>query len=211
MGSNPRVSDGEIRAFWGWFERHADRLAESLDDDMNLQEELDGRLAAFGVAWEVGPGSNAENALAVSPDGDPDLLPLTRRIVALAPKMKGWELHPARPARTPSLEFSIVSSRDAREIRIDCRSWRYVLTRSPDASLDIIVEQENLAGVEENDRYVAAVLLLDGLLGEEVRLSRIRWVEPVLHLDAARARSATPVSCLPDHLKKLSSRDTPST
>jgi hypothetical protein len=143
--------DSDVLEFWAWFASIADDLA---DDFMNeaLQDALDARLGRLGeVAWELGPGATAENALAISPDGDPDLLPLTQRIVAMAPELRRWEFHPARPARSESMEFLIGTSGDD-EIAIDARSWRYVLFEYPDLTFDVVLEQANLADVSDDER-----------------------------------------------------------
>lgn len=193
------ATDNEILDFWAWFASVADKLGDDFMDNP-LQEALDARLGCLGeVGWELGPGSTAECALAISPDGDPDVLPLTLRIVALAPALSRWEFHPARPARAENLEFSIETSPGG-ELSIDARSWRYVLFEFPHGTFDIVVEQENLADVSDDDRYTAAVVLLDALLGEGTRLLRIRDVEPLPALNPAQGKKANPISLLPEHL-----------
>lgn len=194
--------DKDVLEFWAWFASIADELGDDFTNQA-LQDALDARLGRFGeIAWELGPGSTAENALAVSPDGDPDLLPLTQRIVAMAPTLPGWEFHPARPARAESLEFSIGTS-SGDEIAVDAQSWRYVLFKFPDKTFDIVLEQQNLTDVSDDDRYTAAVVLLDALLGEGKRLLRIREVEPVAALNPEQGKKANPITVLPEHLDSL--------
>jgi hypothetical protein len=195
-------NDSKISAFWAWFATIADKLGDDFDNE-TLQDELDARLAGLGeIAWELGPGSTAENALAISPDGDPELLPLTQRIVSMAPELSRWEFLPARPARAASLEFSIATSSGG-ELSIDARSWRYVLFKFPDTMFDIVLEQGDLPDASEDDRYIAAAVLLDGLLGEGKRLLRIRDVEPVIALSPEQAKKANPITVLSEHLDSL--------
>lgn len=195
-------TDENIMAFWTWFQRIADELAESFESP-RLLNELDAHVSQLGdVSWELGPGSHAENALAISPDGAADLLPLTRRIVSLAPQIPGWEFLPARPARVPHFTFSITST-SGQMIDVDAHKWRYVLYRFPDGSFDIVLEQVGLLPDSADDRYMAAVTFLDGLLGEASRLARIRDVEPVDALTVEQAQKANPVTVLRDHLDSL--------
>lgn len=199
---SPPPDDKDILEFWAWFASIADALGDDFNNEV-LQDALDARLGRLGeIAWELGPGSTAENALAISPDGDPGLLPLTRRIVAMAPRLGRWEFHPARPPRAECLEFSIGTS-SGDEIDVDAQSWRYVLFEFPDKTFDIVIEQQNLADVTADNRYTAAVVLLDALLGEGKRLLRIREVEPVAALNPQQGKKANPIAVLPEHLDSL--------
>lgn len=195
-------NDKDVATFWAWFASIADELGDDLTNEA-LHDELDARLARLGeIAWELGPGSTAENALAISPDGNPALLRLTQRIVAMAPTLPRWEFHSSRPARAESLEFSI-STTAGDEIAIDARSWKYVLYRLPNKTFDIVVEQPNLDGATDDDRYTAAIVLLDGLLGEGKRLLRIGDIEPVVALKADEAKKSNIITMLSEQLDSL--------
>jgi hypothetical protein len=199
-------SDASILAFWSWFRSIADELADDFENQ-DLLDALDGRISELGdLAWELGPGSVAENVLAISPDGERELLPLTQRIVSLAPEIPHWELLPARPPRSPSLELSITDSA-GRELQIDAHAWRYVLFRFRDGMCDLVLEQNDLKHVSEGDRYTVATLVLDGLLGEQMRLLRIQDVEPVVTLPREQAKKASPITDLAAHLRSLSKPD----
>jgi hypothetical protein len=197
------ISSKAIQSFWDWFATIADRLGDNFEDSQLLGE-LSARVSTLGnVSWELGPGTDAENALAISPDGDPDLLPLTQRIVSMAPTLFRWEFLSARPARAVALAFSIATS-GGRDISIDAQPWRYVLFRFPNETFDLVLEQNNLVAAADDDRYTAAVVLLDGLLGEATRLLRIHDIEPVVALRSDLEPKATNISMLPAHLRSLS-------
>lgn len=192
-------SDETIATFWEWFGDVCDALAR--DSNSELLEELDRQLMLLGVAgWELGPGEAEPNALTVSPDGDPELLLVTRRIVSLAPPAPGWEFYSALRPRPLPLAF-ILGDSEADGVKVDARAWKYVLYEYPDGLCDIVVEQAG--GVRESDRYTAAVVALDGLLGEEVRLSRIHEVEPTARLARNLRSRAMPLDALPRHLESL--------
>ena len=194
--------DEKILAFWSWFQSVAEQLSENYDNPALLAD-LDAKVSELGnLAWELGPGSREENALAISPDGVAEWLPITQRIAAMAPAIPRWEFHPARPARDWNLEFSITASAGG-DIDIDAREWRYVIFRFPDGTFDLILEQNNLFSASDEDRFTASVVLLDGLLGEARRLLWIRDVESVVNLPHDQVAKANPINVLPEHLNSL--------
>ena len=199
MSNHP--NENEIGAFWGWFSTIASELATDLEND-DLLQALDERVSRLGVAWELGPGTTRPSALAITPDGDRDLLPLTRHIVALAPQIPGWELLAARPPRNPSLTFSLRQTGSGSEVEIDATRWRYVLFRFQDGTFDAVIHQQGTE-IDDSSRHAAAALCLDGILGEAKRLELIRDIEPVAALGSEIENRANPISALADHLRSL--------
>lgn len=196
------LDESRVTAFWEWFRRIADELGEDLRNEA-IHDEIDRRLEGLGdVQWELGPGEREPYFLAISPDGDPDLLPLTRQIVALAPPIDGWEFLPARPARGPVDEFTMEGTR-GQEITVRTGRWRYTLLRYPDGMLHVVLEQGAIEGADEGERYAAASLFLCFALGEEQLLLRIAKIEPVESMDEDDARSSHNVDGLRDHLDSL--------
>lgn len=192
-----------IERFWKWFQQVADDLGKNLENDTILQE-LDRRVSELGnVAWEVGPGKIEPSALVITPDGAVGEIEKCRRIVALAPTIEGWEFHSARPPRQWDLRFMI--ERDAGGfMNIDARGWRYVLFRFPDHTFDIVLEAHNLDKATSQERYRAAVVLLDGILGEIRRLKRIKGIDIVISLTQEQETSASAIEVLGEHLESLS-------
>lgn len=196
------ATDTKVEAFWRWFQSIAAELASNFENP-ELLAQLDRRVSQLGdLAWELGPGQHEANALVITPDGAPEWLGATQHIVALAPVIAGWEFHWARPPRAWDLQFSIESG-SGETIEVDARDWRYVLFRFPDETFDIVLEQGNLTAAGEDDRYTAAVVLLDGVLGESNRLKHIDGIEAVLKLSDEHAAHASRVDTLSEHLNSL--------
>lgn len=194
--------DEHIDAFWSWFCGIAGRLEASFDTPALLRQ-LDHEVRKLGnLAWELGPGVGAENALTLSPDGDPELLQLTERIVARAPALPRWELFDSRQPREPAYVFSLGGGASD-DLAIDASGWRYALLRYRDGGIGLVLEQGNLAGASEADRYLAACILVDGLLGERRRLRWVTDVQPVRALADDLAAKANPVTVLVNHLRQL--------
>lgn len=180
-------------AFWAWFQA----VAGATDDE--LRRELDARVASLGeLAWEIG-SSAAGRRLAISPGGNPDLLPLTRAVVARAPRVSGWTFHPARPPKDWDLTFSLGA-----DVRIDARGWRYLLQRYADGTLDVEIAAPDLMRYEEPIRIHAARIALDGELGEERRLARVQDVFVYYDFEAADAPRIRP---FPDLKRELDAQD----
>jgi hypothetical protein len=198
----------EIREFWQWFESVAQQLATN--SHPAILDQLNDHVTNLGdISWELGPGVGAENALVISPDGKPEWLPVTRDIVAMAPAIPGWEFHHARPPKQWDLQFAIECS-SGEMLEIDARTWRYVLFEFPDGTFDLVIEQPNLVSAEHDDRWLACMILVDGLLGEATRLTFITDMDPVLTLPLEIAGNATPIGRLPTHFDSvLQSRGKP--
>lgn len=200
--SSDHAPSREIQIFWQWFETIAADLGKDFDDPALLGE-LDRRVSELGdVSWEIGPGLVEECALVITPDGSKDQLATSRSIVESAPQIRGWEFHWAKPPKRWEKQFEIESDRGG-VIPVDARSWRYVLFRFPDGTFDVILEQSNLAAASEGDRYTAAVVLLDGILGELRRLELIGGIEAVAALPKEQEAKASPIDVLSKHLESL--------
>lgn len=167
-------------AFWAWF------ASASQATDAELRRELDARVARLGeLAWEL--GSDAQGRwLAVSPGGNPDLLPLTRAVVARAPRLPGWTFHPAKPPGTWDRTFALGAA------RIDANGWRCLLQRFPDGTLDVEIAAPDLMKYEEPIRIHAARIALDRELGEERRLAVVQDVYVYYGFEEADAPRVLP-------------------
>jgi hypothetical protein len=198
--------DAQIAEFWNWFQSVANDLAQAKFDDKSLLAELEMRVLEMGdVAWELGPGLLEKHALIISPDGAKEWLPVTEHIVDQAPSIPDWEFQSARPPRDWDMRFSIEGS-NGRHLEIDARPWRYVLFKYPDNTFDIVVEQNNLQLVSEDERYTAAVVFLDGTIGERKRVALLADIEPVETFSAEHAQKANPMHQLVQHLEFLNSK-----
>lgn len=197
-----RSDDDPIAEFWQWFESVAGTLARDFENP-EVIEALNRRVGELGeMAWELGPGIKEENMLVLSPDGDVSRLHETRALIGRAPSLPGWEFHPARPARPSPLKFSIDTD-SSRKLEVDAERWSYVLLRFKDGSTEVIVEQPESAEWSEDDRWAAAIVALDGLLGEERRLAGIDTLDIVPEMPDEYKTKRKPLACLSGQLSSL--------
>ncbi|TCC99444.1 hypothetical protein [Pedobacter hiemivivus] len=188
--------------FWDWFSKHCKDLGENFDNE-KLLTEIDDRLTDLGgFAWEIGPGTKADNQLVISPGGDLSLLPVTKGIVSYAKIIPGWEFHYAKPPKEWDLIFDFEKD-NGDLIEIDASNWQYVLLKYEDGKFEIIIQVHDLDGLSENDKLVASGILLDGILGEEVRMLRISYIDVVRKIDNQYASKSTDIKYLDNHLKTL--------
>ncbi|MBL9037916.1 MAG: hypothetical protein JNG84_05305 [Archangium sp.] len=190
-----------VQEFWNWFSKNHGDFGEQFENRA-LIEQLDAWVTTLGpYVWEIGPGLTEANALVISPGGDPELLEETKRIVALAPALEGWEFHSTKPQKAWNLTFEILT--DMFQLEVKAHDWRYVLLRYPDGKFEIILRAPELMGLEPDTRTTAAEILLDGMLGEAMRMQFIDVIDVVGEYEAAHAQKNNAIEHLPAHLAKL--------
>jgi hypothetical protein len=199
-GSDSTVTDRNwsttVDAFWEWFQGVHDSFGDQFENSA-LISELDRRVNELGdFAWEVGPGHVAPNALAISPGGDRDRLVLAREVVMRAPHVPGWEFFAGKPAKGWMPRFT-VDGPDGVAVDVDADAWRYVV-RHERGSRVILVEANNLPTLPTSYRRWAAEILLDSILGEELRLEAFDEVRVVDAFAASDVKSARPINRVRD-------------
>ena len=191
-------------SFWKWFSSVAERLDESFEQN-DILEDLDREVGALGpVVWELGPGVTRPNALVISPNGDPEVLSLSQRIVSMAPSIQKWEFastKPPKPWPREPLRFGTAQG----EIRVDIRQWEYILAGLDDGTYELVILARNLRGVDSALYQTIGVVVLDLVLGEEKRLTSISSFSVRTALDKSEARlPRSRLEYLGSHLEHLS-------
>jgi len=70
-------------------------------DDPDVQLEINERILNIhdGLTWEVGPDVSKPQFFAISPNTDPELLPITVALIRAAPEHPDWAFYAARPRK----------------------------------------------------------------------------------------------------------------
>jgi hypothetical protein len=188
--------DASSSAFWVWLEQNSQQLANNVED-FQLVAALDRRVHLLHphLSWEIGPGMKTDWHLAISPNLNKDLVDVARRIVAQAPTIPRWEFFPARQPKTwdGRLELGIKSGA---RVQLDASKWKYVLLRYPDGAHEIILHADNVDPLQEDDRWTAAAIVLESILGEETLMERVEKFELTGSIDAELAANEKPISLL---------------
>jgi hypothetical protein len=183
----------KIREFWRWFKTVAEELAAApLNPD--ILEELDWRIERLhpGLAWEIGPGSHAAWQLVISPNLDPALRRTACKVVSLAPEVADWEFSPMRRPKEWNFEFTLQLERGG-SIHVDASRWRFVLLRHADGSYEILLQGSSLPPMTDRERWHAATVVLESILGEQKLMEFDGEYELVDRLDGDFARRARPI------------------
>jgi len=190
------ASSESIDQFWRWFSKVAERLAANVEDS-GLLSELDARLLGINphLSWEVGPGLAKPWQLVVSPNLDQELRATSRLIVSRAPLLDGWEFHAARQPKAWDYHFALERG-TGESVRLDAASWTFVLLRHPDGAHEILLKSSDLPPLSEDERWQAAAVVLESILGEDVMMDKVGEFELVDQLEPRFAEKARPIRSL---------------
>ena len=189
-----------IGEFWVWFAANSEQVRKAynhgdypwIDEAVNpLLEKI-----APDMAWEMGPYCLPNDAFVLSPTTRENLA-ITKRAVALAPVIAGWRFLPAKPAKELlSLEFVI----EDRSVNAD--NWRYKLTsynKGEFVDIEILFDLADAPCSEDEDMFCE--LVVEALIGEELRLDRVGYLNPRTVDDVSAIEKATPMTHLKKHLE----------
>ncbi len=197
-----------ISEFWTWFSSSAEQireeLAASLTDSLAGTSigELDERVRRLGaeLRWEIGPFLDNTTFLAISPNGSPDNLWLTRQVVDAAPAITGWRFLPAKPPKNDKrFRFQFGGK------RIDTSRWHYVLVRWENPiQYGVTWIPNSVAQLGDVSLDALAWFVLDSEIGEEAAISLFEFSE----IGSDLASSASKIEEFRDHFSDLRTNDT---
>jgi len=162
--------------FWNWFRTNAAELQRAIESDhtasvVNLMNE-GATLLPASLGWEVGPHGDGL-MLALALNGDLDNLAPANELISDAPELDGWSFHVGRPPKRWDLRFTMPDG-DGRAIDFDANTWRYGLVAFDGGRFfDVTVVAPEGGALDEATREQAAILVLQGILGE------VRFLEVV--------------------------------
>jgi Family of unknown function (DUF695) len=194
-----------ISAFWAWWQDEgASQIAAAISagDPERLVPVLSARVQAIdpGLAWELGSGTVSQHLLVVSPEGDPALRALARRWLRTAPSGDPvWAYADARPGAADP-EGVVLTIVDA---AIDVAS-AVAGARVAGAALDVQVFHPAFPELPDDARQIAAILLVDAVLGEAAAQT---WIGTVQVANAPPLDAVPLVGLLPV-VRELSSSHT---
>jgi len=175
-------ADSATGDFWTWWSGGRDRVAQAIASggfDDRLIGEITKAVGSIhpAMAWELEPGTTAQHAFCISPEGNAELRQVALRWLASAPPADPtWEYHASKQARLALMgleigtwrfdleEMRAIASWDASRRRVDVRLWHPLFAEAP-----------------ENVRLQASFIFLDALLGED---DVERWVGRIDPLEA---------------------------
>jgi hypothetical protein len=189
-----KMTPKKITAFWVWFNSISGKLAANVEDK-NMLEALDNRVRELHprLSWEIGPGKTREWQFVISPNLDRDLRKLASTIVAQAPVLPDWQFYAARRPKHWNYQFQLESGDGERVKNLDASNWKFVLLEYPDETHEILLEAWDAPSLGDDERWQAAAIVLESILGEDTLLDRIDDFELVSKLEPQFAESARPI------------------
>jgi hypothetical protein len=206
------MSDGEaerqelssrISSFWAWF-----RTAVAFGGEVNdpkLLRELDDQVSILNpnLSWELGPGFSEPWRFVISPNLDRELRELATEVIAHAPVLSNWEFYSSRQPKR--WDYRIVLLPDNGDpIELDASNWTFVLLRYPDGSHELLLKGRDLPALTESERWQAAAIVLESVLGEELTMQRIDHFELLEELEPKFAPKERPIQELRDAIRGCS-------
>jgi hypothetical protein len=191
-----------VDEFWRWFVAHDKNVREAYESRNThwLDTELSARVGriAQGTSWEIGPYSLPDHAFVLSP-GTRKELAAVKAAVARAPRVRGWHFIACKPPKDLlSLTFELVNVSNA---STNADSWVYRMTSyngGEFADLEIFFEPS--AAPSLGKEGTLCELVVEALLGEELRLDRIGAITPVSVPDVRAIENTTAMKHLRPHL-----------
>ena len=186
-----------IDEFWLWFREVAPALESNIETPAILKE-LDTRLRNLNpkLSWEIGPGVFKPCQLVISPNLNRDLRGKAEKIVTGAPVLPAWEFYAARQRKEWQYKLELGGDR----LPIDASEWTFVLLRYPDGTHEVLLKGKDLPPLSPDERWQAAAITLESILGEEVVLDRVSEFDLVGKLEPRFADRERPIQRLREAL-----------
>lgn len=204
--SQERINE-KIEAFWDWFVEQEQTIKaffteEEEVDKERLVDEMDNLVLDLGrFAWRIGPEGETTYFLLISPNRDPELLKLSKRIMAAAPDLSDWNFYPAKQPRPWDWKLQLHDDW-LMEHEVDASGWQYVLTERPGKQLEITFEAQNLDRFDAETQKEAVELALINLMGEEWLIRHVEKVRVQSAFEESRRAKAYSVQGLREELRK---------
>jgi len=197
------MDKAQIQNFWKWFVKNVSQF-KSDDADQKLFDQLDQKIQELGeFDWELGE-LKKEWFFVISPNFNEELLLQTEQIISQAPECPGWIFFSARQKKDWDLIWDMPNAQGSL-IKVDARSWEYLLYQFDDGSFDIDISPVGFKGDLET-KYVAIDFVLAGILGEREYLSLIKGINLVNKFKGKDQKMVSELKNLEKHIFSLSQK-----
>jgi hypothetical protein len=99
--------------------------------------------------------------------------------------LEGWEFYSARRPKEWDYKFCIErAGSEAEPIELDASAWSFVLLEYLDGSREVLLQADTLPKLDADERWQAAAIVLESILGEEVLMDGIDEFELVDQLES---------------------------
>jgi hypothetical protein len=189
--------DDEIRAFWPLFRATASDLAASESADSAAYDLLLAGLQKVdaGLSLEFSAPDQGACELIVTADGDPDLFPIARAVVAAAPEVEGWTIRALKP------RLGLPETARWGDLTVNIDTMVFEPLENDESQLGLRIFVPGLDPEDADAAHNAVLRALDHALGEERFAVSVHHTEVVpLPVDAS-ADDYIPISDLENFIE----------
>lgn len=182
--------------FWHWFAAKASSIASNPANG-DLINELDQQVSLTWpqLTWEIGPDPSGDWYFALSPNLSRDLVKQAKDAIQAAPKVLGWKFFAARQRKVWDGRFELETEDGIKHF--NCADWQFVLLRYPDGEKELVLVSPDARLLNPDDRWQAAAIVIEGLLGEECLLANEVSFALEAALDSRLSSQTKPLHLLP--------------
>jgi hypothetical protein len=197
-----------IFRFWQWFVKSESIIKDCIENENSEQQEyvveqMNEFILSFGVlTWDIGLNDDDCWFLTISPNGNKDMLEVSRQIMDEAPEHMDWLFYASRPEKNWNRQFTVLDSY-MNEQFIDASQWYYLLFDSDDGKLELIIEAQNIPQLDPELAETAAEQFVIQEIGEEARIELISAIIILQTLKIEYQESKTLITELREHLGEL--------
>lgn len=183
------ITYDKISSFWEWFETQERRIRDILNDELHPEREelvqaMDNQILNLGLfTWEMGPDGSSAFYLTISPNGDPELLKLSKSIVEASPALSAWTFYYAKPIKEESIELKLYDEEYNLHF-VNAQNWQFGLSLTSSGQVDITIIAKNIKHLDQETQTGAGDLVVSSLLGEECHILHVRHIHVNTHSHA---------------------------
>lgn len=174
----------KMEEFWEWFANNEKLIAEILDDDFHegrksLARNMDNFILQFGMfTWEMGP-AEGNYYLTISPNGNEELLEVSKELVSYAPVLSRWKFYASKPKKEWDLKFKVFDDWMTGH-EVDASDWEYIIEQNRAASkIEIVIAAKSIAHLDKDTKLSAADVVVTSLVGEEYKILNVGSIKVV--------------------------------
>lgn len=167
--------DDEIRAFWSLFRATANELAASESADCAAYDLLLAGLQKVdaGLSLEFSAPDRGAGELIVTADGNRDLFPIARAVVAAAPEVDGWTIRALKP------RLGLPETARWGDLTVNIDTMVFEPLENDESQLGLRIFVPGLDPKDADAAHNAVLRALDHALGEEMFAVRVHHTEVV--------------------------------
>jgi hypothetical protein len=191
--------EDKIVDLWRWFVSSENHIIKAIETGVgadDVVEKMNELVLSFGMfTWHIEKGESKKWAFTISPNGDGELLKISREVVLEAPILSKWEFHHGKQPKTNWDRKFVIHDSELDEQEIDASAWNYVLVPIEN-QFELILEATNIGHIDDDAVIEVVDQFITYELGEEVKINKIESIEVKEEFDGEFKQNRKPVNSL---------------